>query len=174
MNRLGIGCIAAALLVPTLGLGADTACRRELGAAAFRESALSTLVEVKPATWASIVLHESSPGDTFWISGTLCDSDLAPLTEQILPLVRVERAAATERALLPPDACEKKMVDVLETYDLRTDREGNFLVTGLPPGEYVFKFDWRAIGLPSVILDLQHLPSPPLLSSIERAGLGPR
>lgn len=174
MNRLGIGCIVAALLVPTLRFGADTACRRELGSAAFRDDALSSLVEAKPAVWASIAFQESSPGDTFWISGTLCDSRLAPLAGQAVPLVRVERTAAAKQAALPPDAFEKKMVDVLETYDLTTDEEGHFLVTGLPPGEYVFRFDWRAIGLPSVILDLRHLPSPPLLSSIERAGLGPR
>ena len=115
MNRLGIGCIAAALLVPTLGFGAETACRSKLGAAAFREPALSTLVEAKPAAWASIAFHESSPGDTFWISGTLCDSDLAPLAEQTLPLVRVERTVAAKQAALPPDAFERKMVDVLET-----------------------------------------------------------
>lgn len=169
MKRLVLGS-AAVLLLLAVRVDAENACRDFRKAFEYKQHNLSSVVAVDPSVFASVTFEDASPTSTFAIKGTFCDSALQPLADRNLRVIQVERSPEAGPDPLPADALTTGLAEEIQSRDVVTSESGKFLVSGLAPGEYVFEVDWEGLGA-YVVLDLRHIPGPPLRSAVEQIGL---
>ena len=168
MKRLALIAVAA-LALPTTSL-AQGVCRdfrTQLTKSEEPVTADSRVVAVDEANLPSFEFEEPAANGTFAVKGILCGSDLEPLPDRRIELVRYRSPAETrplKRADLPG-------LTRLQTYELVSSSDGRFTVSGLPAGDYLLVADWTELPSAYVVYDLRLIPGPSRFSPLSQIGL---
>lgn len=170
MKHFVLSSTAIVLLLAASAASGESACRD------FREPVkqqnLNSVIAVHPSVLPSVSFEDRSPTDTFAIKGTFCDGELSALGGKSLRVILIERAEAAGEGPLPAHAFTSGLARRVETREVVTTPRGKFRVTGLSAGEYVVEIGWDELSsTPFVVLDLEHIPGPPLRTSVEQVGL---
>lgn len=114
--------------------------------------------------------YRGTADSTFVVKGTVCNLDLTPAAVQDLRLVHFvdPRPKEGRQALTASSFAD---FEKLDEFDVPTEQDGSFVVTGLPPGSYVLLAEGK-VDSDHVVYDLRLLPGFTIPSS-SALGLDP-